>query len=385
MNPLTQTRNQLKMNERELEMGVSGTKNSWHMEYKDSAWCFLGGLPFEMTEGDVICMFSQYGEVVHINLIRDHGTGKSKGFGFICYMDQRSTILAVDNLNGVKVLGRMIRVDHVHQYKLPKDLEKLDQDKRKLFEEGCAPKEISAVVSDSSEEEEEMVVMKEKKKQKKKKRRHSTSSESETSESEEEERRKESGQRKGSGREKGKEDGNSWDRGNHRGKARDTDGNQEKSLEDRLRAMANYVKQGGGGSQGDSKRVTAKDMFEKEERVGASNKTSSSQDKIERKTKRSERSRSLSQKRRGESGYSRKQYRRSVSGGRQNRRSRSKDIGRTGNRRDRSLSRDKKDRSRSRDRRQRSVSQERRGRRDRTRSPDKRRNRRTASSSSSSS
>merc|ERR1719471_315870 len=29
-------------------------------------------------------------------------------------------------LEGMKVLGRIIRVDHIHQYKLPKDLEKLD-------------------------------------------------------------------------------------------------------------------------------------------------------------------------------------------------------------------------------------------------------------------
>ena len=64
MNPLTQTLNQLKMNEKELAAGVSGTKSSWHTEYKDSAWIFLGGLPYEMTEGDVICMFSQYGEPV---------------------------------------------------------------------------------------------------------------------------------------------------------------------------------------------------------------------------------------------------------------------------------------------------------------------------------
>ena len=64
MNPLTQTLNQLKMNERELEMGLAGTSKSWHQEYKDSAWVFLGGLPYEMTEGDVICMFSQYGEPV---------------------------------------------------------------------------------------------------------------------------------------------------------------------------------------------------------------------------------------------------------------------------------------------------------------------------------
>ena len=64
MNPLTQTLNQLKMNEKELAAGVSGTKSSWHTEYKDSAWIFLGGLPYEMTKGDVICMFSQYGEPV---------------------------------------------------------------------------------------------------------------------------------------------------------------------------------------------------------------------------------------------------------------------------------------------------------------------------------
>merc|ERR1711872_45570 len=154
---------------RELEMGVAGTKNSWHQEFKDSAWVFMGGLPYQLTEGDVICMSSQYGEVVHINLIRDHTSGKSKGFGFLCYEDQRSTILAVDNFNGYKLLSRMIRVDHIHQYKLPKDLEKLDQDKKKLFMEGVAPTFISESESSSEEEEEEVMEKHEKKKKKKKK------------------------------------------------------------------------------------------------------------------------------------------------------------------------------------------------------------------------
>ena len=176
MNPKTQTYNQLKMNERELAAGVAGTKNSWHQQYKDSAWVFLGGLPYEMTEGDIICMFSQYGEVVHINLIRDHTSGKSRGFGFLCYMDQRSTVLAVDNLNGVKVLRQLIRVDHVHTYKLPKDLEKLDQDKKKLFMEGCAPKPISADEESSNEDDllpvEEMPVKAKKEKKKKKEKKH---------------------------------------------------------------------------------------------------------------------------------------------------------------------------------------------------------------------
>ena len=153
MNPITNTRNLMKINDRELEMGVAGTKNSWHQEYISSAWVFMGGLPYEISEGDMICMFSQYGEVVHVNLVRDHNTGKSRGFGFLCYEDQRSTNLAVDNLNGFKILGRMIRVDHVQTYKLPKDLEKLDEDKKRLFLEGCAPKEVSISPEEESEDE----------------------------------------------------------------------------------------------------------------------------------------------------------------------------------------------------------------------------------------
>lgn len=55
-----------------------------------------------------------------VNLPRDKTTGKSRGFGFLMYEDQRSTILAVDNLNGAEVLGRTLRVDHAKDYKQPK-------------------------------------------------------------------------------------------------------------------------------------------------------------------------------------------------------------------------------------------------------------------------
>lgn len=42
--------------------------------------------------------------------MRDKKTGKPKGFCFIAYEDQRSTILAVDNFNGTKVLPGSGRV-----------------------------------------------------------------------------------------------------------------------------------------------------------------------------------------------------------------------------------------------------------------------------------
>lgn len=49
--------------------------------------------------------------------MRDKETGKSKGFAFLKYEDQRSTDLAVDNLGGAAVLGRTLRVDHTRYKK----------------------------------------------------------------------------------------------------------------------------------------------------------------------------------------------------------------------------------------------------------------------------
>jgi RNA-binding motif X-linked protein 2 len=48
---------------------------------------------------------------------RHQDTGKPRGFAFLAYEDQRSTVLAVDNLSGTKVGGRIITVDHVDNYK----------------------------------------------------------------------------------------------------------------------------------------------------------------------------------------------------------------------------------------------------------------------------
>lgn len=114
------------------------------------SYIYAGGLPYDLTEGDLLAIFSQarglralvtrgigllasrcpwlwtegvaalrqYGEVVDVNLVRDAETGKGKGFAFLAYEDQRSTVLAVDNLSGAKVLSRTLRVEHVDDYKL---------------------------------------------------------------------------------------------------------------------------------------------------------------------------------------------------------------------------------------------------------------------------
>ncbi|VDM60720.1 unnamed protein product [Angiostrongylus costaricensis] len=154
MNPLTNIRNQNKLNERELQLGIAGDlRKSWHQRYGDSAWIYIGGLPYDLTEGDIITVFSQFGEVININLLRHADTGKSRGFCFLCYQDQRSTVLAVDNFNGITLLKRVIRVDHVEQYKVPKYKENADEETKRLWEEGCAPKPIRRTGIDGTQPE----------------------------------------------------------------------------------------------------------------------------------------------------------------------------------------------------------------------------------------
>ena len=130
MNFLSKIKQIQKLNEQELKYKIGYTA-SWHYKYRDSAYIFICGFPKEVTEGDLVIVFSQYGEIVDVRIVRDKKTGKSKGYGYLCYENQKSTILAVDNLNGIKIGGNAILVDHVEEYKLPKEFEVSDNEEDK--------------------------------------------------------------------------------------------------------------------------------------------------------------------------------------------------------------------------------------------------------------
>ncbi|EGP92384.1 uncharacterized protein MYCGRDRAFT_107156 [Zymoseptoria tritici IPO323] len=111
-----------RLNQTELEK-VIPSNASWHTDYRDTAYLYIGGLPFELSEGDILTIFSQYGNPVHINLVRDKETGKSRGFCFLKYEDQRSCDLAVDNLSGAGVMGKVLSVDHTRYKKKEGEVE----------------------------------------------------------------------------------------------------------------------------------------------------------------------------------------------------------------------------------------------------------------------
>lgn len=67
--------------------------------------CFRSTSHFLVQEGSN--RVPRCGEIIDCNLIRDKATGKSKGFAFIAFEDQRSTVLAVDNMNGIKACEKV--------------------------------------------------------------------------------------------------------------------------------------------------------------------------------------------------------------------------------------------------------------------------------------
>jgi len=101
------------------ELEAAGSRQSWHDLYKSSSWIYVGGLDYGLTEGDIEAVFSQYGKIMQLNYVKDRDTGKPKGFSFICFEDQRATVLSVDNLNGIRLCNRFLKVDHVRDYKPP--------------------------------------------------------------------------------------------------------------------------------------------------------------------------------------------------------------------------------------------------------------------------
>lgn len=147
MNAIRQT--QL-LNKRELENAIPPSA-SWHADYRDTAYIYIGGIPLDVSEGDVVTVFSQYGNPTHINMIRDKETGKSKGFAFLKYEDQRSCDLAVDNLGGAEVLGRLLRVDHT-RYKKRDDE---DEETYRIDKAEAEPVNGGKRASDTDESEEE--------------------------------------------------------------------------------------------------------------------------------------------------------------------------------------------------------------------------------------
>lgn len=76
---------------------------------------YVGGLPYQTTEQDLIDLFQQAGNVTTATVITDRATGRSKGFGFVEMNDSQEAQGAIERFNGTNMGNRTITVNEARE------------------------------------------------------------------------------------------------------------------------------------------------------------------------------------------------------------------------------------------------------------------------------
>lgn len=72
---------------------------------------YVGNLSYQFGESDLSELFTQYGEVQKVSIIKDRDSGRSKGFGFVEMADASAAKKAIDALNDQEFKGRKLRIN----------------------------------------------------------------------------------------------------------------------------------------------------------------------------------------------------------------------------------------------------------------------------------
>jgi RNA recognition motif-containing protein len=76
---------------------------------------YVGGLPSQTTEQDLLDLFTPVGDVTSARVITDRDTGRSKGFGFVEMSDDQQARAAIELLNGSNMVDRSITVNEARE------------------------------------------------------------------------------------------------------------------------------------------------------------------------------------------------------------------------------------------------------------------------------
>lgn len=72
---------------------------------------YCGNLSFSVRSSDLEQLFSQFGNVVSVQLVEDRETGRSKGFGFVEMSTPQEAMAAANELDGKEFSGRPLKVN----------------------------------------------------------------------------------------------------------------------------------------------------------------------------------------------------------------------------------------------------------------------------------
>jgi RNA recognition motif-containing protein len=78
---------------------------------------YVGNLAFSTTEEELAGAFANYGDVQSVKIVKDHETGRSKGFGFVEMTNDTAGDKAISAMNGAKLRGRELKVNRAFHKK----------------------------------------------------------------------------------------------------------------------------------------------------------------------------------------------------------------------------------------------------------------------------
>jgi RNA recognition motif-containing protein len=71
---------------------------------------YVGNLPFSVGFKELTSLFEKFGEIQEAVVISDKFSGKSKGFGFVTFADDKAADKAVKEMDGKDAEGRALKV-----------------------------------------------------------------------------------------------------------------------------------------------------------------------------------------------------------------------------------------------------------------------------------
>ena len=72
---------------------------------------YVGNLPFTIVQKDLVEAFEKFGEIEEAIVISDKFSGRSKGFGFVTFVNDADADKAVAEMNEKELSGRALKVN----------------------------------------------------------------------------------------------------------------------------------------------------------------------------------------------------------------------------------------------------------------------------------
>jgi RNA recognition motif-containing protein len=72
---------------------------------------YVGNLSREVTEDDLLKAFEEFGQVDSVKILKERGSGESRGFGFVEMPAEAEAQSAINGLNGKELKGGKLKVN----------------------------------------------------------------------------------------------------------------------------------------------------------------------------------------------------------------------------------------------------------------------------------